>query len=73
MVRDEATDYVHAKIATIRRNVRQFQAQQAAEASGGGAAGAATGASAGAGEDAHAGGVPDAPDRAADGPLADAV
>lgn len=74
MVRDEATDYVHAKIATIRRNVRQFQAQQAAEASGGGAAGAAaTGASAGAGEDAHAGGVPDAPARAADGPLADAI
>ena len=25
---DEATDYVRAKIATIRRNVRQFQAQQ---------------------------------------------
>jgi len=34
-VSDEATDYVRAKIATIRRNVRQFQAQQAAEASGG--------------------------------------
>jgi hypothetical protein len=65
---------VHSKIATIRRNVRQFQAQQAAEASGGGAAGAAaTGASAGAGVDAHAGGVPDAPARAADGPLADAI
>jgi hypothetical protein len=30
--RDEATDYVRAKIATIRRNVRQFQAQHAAEA-----------------------------------------
>jgi hypothetical protein len=29
--RDEATDYVRAKIATIRRNVRQFQAQQHAE------------------------------------------
>jgi hypothetical protein len=28
--RDEATDYVRAKIATIRRNVRRFQAQQAA-------------------------------------------
>jgi len=70
---DEATDYVRAKIATIRRNVRQFQAQQAA-ASGPGAAGAAaTGASAGAGEDAHAGGVPDARARAGDGPLADAV
>ncbi len=27
---DEDTDYVRAKIATIRRNVRQFQAQQAA-------------------------------------------
>ncbi len=26
--RDEATDYVRAKIATIRRNVRHFQAQQ---------------------------------------------
>ena len=24
---DEATDYVRAKIATIRRNVRQFQAR----------------------------------------------
>jgi hypothetical protein len=35
---DEATDYVRAKLATIRRNVRQFQAQQAAE---GGAAAAA--------------------------------
>jgi hypothetical protein len=33
-VSDEATDYVRAKIATIRRNVRQFQAQQAAELSG---------------------------------------
>jgi len=30
VVSDEATDYVRAKIATIRRNVRQFQAQQAA-------------------------------------------
>jgi hypothetical protein len=29
--RDEATDYVRAKIATIRRNVRQFQAQQQAQ------------------------------------------
>jgi hypothetical protein len=27
---DEATDHVRAKIATIRRNVRRFQAQQAA-------------------------------------------
>jgi hypothetical protein len=30
VARDEATDYVRAKIATIRRNVRRFQAQQAA-------------------------------------------
>jgi len=30
--RDEATDYVRAKLATIRRNVHQFQAKQAAEA-----------------------------------------
>jgi hypothetical protein len=29
---DEATDYVRAKLATIRRNVHRFQAQQAAEA-----------------------------------------
>ena len=29
--RDEATDYVRAKIDTIRRNVRQFQAQQQAQ------------------------------------------
>jgi hypothetical protein len=28
---DEATDYVRAKLATIRRNVRRFQAQQAAD------------------------------------------
>jgi hypothetical protein len=28
---DEATDYVRAKIATIRRNVRQFQARHQAE------------------------------------------
>jgi hypothetical protein len=28
---DEATDYVRAKLATIRRNVRRFQARQAAE------------------------------------------
>jgi hypothetical protein len=28
---DEATDYVRAKIATIRRNVRQFQARRQAE------------------------------------------
>jgi hypothetical protein len=34
---DEATDYVRAKLATIRRNVRRFQAQRAAE---GGAAAA---------------------------------
>jgi hypothetical protein len=39
---DEATDYVRAKLATIRRNVRQFQAQQAAGA--GEAASAAGGA-----------------------------
>jgi hypothetical protein len=31
LVRDEATDVVRAKIDTIRRNVRRFQAQQAAE------------------------------------------
>jgi hypothetical protein len=71
-VRDEATDYVRAKIATIRRNVRQFQAQQAAE--GNGAAGAAaTGASADAGEDADGGGLSHAPARAGAGPLADAI
>lgn len=34
--RDEATDYMRAKIATIRRNVRQFQAQQHAEPGGAG-------------------------------------
>ncbi len=34
---DEATDYVRAKIATIRRNVRQFQArQQTGDAGAGG-------------------------------------
>jgi hypothetical protein len=71
--RDEATDYVRAKIATIRRNVRQFQAQQTAEASGSGAAGATTRASAGAAEDTDSGGAADAPARAADGPLADAI
>ena len=49
--RDEATDYVRAKIATIRRNVRQFQAQQAA---GGSAGAAAAGAAAGSGKDAGA-------------------
>jgi hypothetical protein len=32
---DEATDYVRAKIATIRRNVRQFQAQQKSTVEGG--------------------------------------
>ena len=31
---DEATDYVRAKIATIRRNVRQFQARQQTGAAG---------------------------------------
>jgi len=73
-VRDEATDYVRAKLATIRRNVRQFQAQQAAEAGGEGESGAAAaGASAGVAEDAGAGGVADAPARAGDGPLADAI
>jgi hypothetical protein len=30
--RDEANDYVRAKLATIRRNVRQFQARHGAEA-----------------------------------------
>jgi hypothetical protein len=33
--RDEATDYVRAKLATIRRNVRQFQTQQKATVDGG--------------------------------------
>ena len=71
---DPAADAVRAKLDTIRRNVRQFQAQQAAGGSSGpGGAGAATGASAGAAEDAGAGGVADAPARAGDGPLADAV
>ena len=37
MVRDEATDHVRAKIAAIRRNVRHFQAQQAAGAVSAGA------------------------------------
>ncbi len=31
---DEATDYVRAKLATIRRNVRRFQARQETDASG---------------------------------------
>jgi hypothetical protein len=31
---DEATDYVRAKIATIRRNVRQFQARHPGETEG---------------------------------------
>ncbi len=42
--RDESTDYVRAKIATIRRNVRRFQAQHAAgesDAANGAADGAA--------------------------------
>lgn len=34
---DEATDYVRAKIATIRRNVRRFQAQHEANPGGDGA------------------------------------
>ena len=29
---DEANDYVRAKLATIRRNVRQFQARHGSEA-----------------------------------------
>ena len=58
--RDEATDYVRAKITTIHRNVRQFQAQQAAEASG-------------AGEAAAGGAGPDASAPPHDGPLADAI
>jgi hypothetical protein len=33
---DESTDYVRARIATIRRNVRQFQARQQAGAAGDG-------------------------------------
>jgi hypothetical protein len=72
MQRDESTDYVRAKIATIRRNVRQFQAQQAAEGSGGAGA-AAQGASPAVGEDAEAGVAADASAHAGDGPLADAV
>jgi hypothetical protein len=32
---DEATDYVRAKIATIRRNVRQYQTRHQTEAEGG--------------------------------------
>jgi hypothetical protein len=32
---DEATDYVRAKIATIRRNVRQFQTRHQTESEGG--------------------------------------
>ena len=32
--RDEANDYVRAKLATIRRNVRQFQVRHGAEAPG---------------------------------------
>jgi len=32
---DEATDYVRAKIATIRRNVRQFQTRQQSGAGAG--------------------------------------
>jgi len=59
--RDEATDNVRAKITTIRRNVRQLQAQQAAEASGAGEAAVAGGAGGDASAPAH------------DGPLADAV
>lgn len=35
--RDEATDYVRAKLDTIRRNVRRFQARQGAERDGSGA------------------------------------
>jgi D-mannonate dehydratase len=31
---DEATDYVRAKIATVRRNVRQFQARHPGETEG---------------------------------------
>jgi len=38
---DEATDYVRAKLATIRRNVRSFQAQKAASEGAGPAAPAA--------------------------------
>ena len=38
---DEATDYVRAKLATIRRNVRGFQAQKAASEGAGPAAPAA--------------------------------
>jgi hypothetical protein len=64
LVRDEATDAVRAKIAAIRRNVRRFQTQQAAEVGGAGEAAAKSGA--GAGDRASA------PTRAADGPLSSA-
>jgi hypothetical protein len=47
---DEATDYVRARIATIRRNVRQFQARHRAEP-GEAAEGPASGADEGAGPD----------------------
>ena len=78
--RDQATDAVRAKLATIRRNVRRFQAQQVVEANGAGEA-AATGdagvaaghASAGVPEDAGVGGSADAPARAADGQRADVI
>jgi len=71
-VRDEATDYVRAKIATIRRNVRQFRAQHATEGSGVSAA-AARGEAAAA--DAFAGAGDDAADaaRGEDGRPADLI
>jgi hypothetical protein len=79
-VHDEATDVVRARIDTIRRNVRRFQAQQAAEAGGAGQAvtrheadAAATGARVGAGEDAGAGDPPDAPACTGDGQRSSAV
>jgi hypothetical protein len=40
---DEATDYVRARIATIRRNVRQFQARHQTGATDDGDAGTVTG------------------------------
>ncbi|MBN2205165.1 MAG: hypothetical protein JW767_09110, partial [Thermoleophilia bacterium] len=67
---DEATDVVRQKLATIRRNVRLFQAQQAtrveAGAVGGGAGAVGGAAGTVGGETAGAGGAP--PGAAVDGP-----
>ena len=79
VVRDEATDYVRAKIATIRRSVRQFQVRQATvvggedEAAAAVQASAASGVSGETGEGADAARFAEASARAADGALADAI